>query len=547
MNGSPIAATPARLTWAQRTVAHVGNFAILVPVLVVAGCTTLHPTEPYGSLQAPPEHKARSAPPALLIEVPPLPPSGEALRLADCIALALAQNPELLASGWDAEAARNEIRVQGAQRWPNIHVTGSYFHHQDAQRLVQASSPGAATYLTKDLASADVVLRLPLYAGGRIVNEIRAAELLARASEHGLARTREELVFNVSSTYFGILAQEHVVESLAFSRDTLREHRDRVNALIAAQKAAKVDALRTEVRLADLEQQWLRERNVLEITRRLLANLLGLETLPPSGFDLAVPLVLGEDAPDTADALARAWTGRSDYAAAAAALESQARRVDIARGERDPAVSLEASYGGRWGLGGSGEPSAQASDALTVSRNPTGGAMGLQGASTFPLANGNSLTATLADSGANSLRFNRGGTEAADEFEDVARIGVTMDIPIFEGGAIRARIARERAKLDAARQRLRKLELQIRLEVETAVLNATSARERVGVTEKAIAEAEESLRIEREKYDYGKGAIVDVLDAQSALLTAQTSYYRALADYNIATAQVRLATGDAQP
>ena len=57
-------------------------------------------------------------------------------------------------------------------------------------------------------------------------------------------------------------------------------------------------------------------------------------------------------------------------------------------------------------------------------------------------------------------------------------------------------------------------------------------------------QAEESLRIEREKYDLGKKSITNVLDAQSALLDSQTNYYRALADYNTALAQFRLAVGE---
>jgi outer membrane protein TolC len=171
----------------------------------------------------------------------PAPPLPEAMRTLDeCIAIALQHNPELSAAAWDAEAARKETRIRGAQRWPNVHVTGSYFHHQDAQRLVQPSETGETSYLAKDVASAEVVLRMPLYAGGRIVNEIRAADLLARAEEHSLARSRDELIFNVSSTYFGILAQQRVVESLEFSRDTLGQLLERVEQLIAAQKAATV-------------------------------------------------------------------------------------------------------------------------------------------------------------------------------------------------------------------------------------------------------------------------------------------------------------------
>jgi outer membrane protein TolC len=81
------------------------------------------------------------------------------------------------------------------------------------------------------------------------------------------------------------------------------------------------------------------------------------------------------------------------------------------------------------------------------------------------------------------------------------------------------------------------------LDVETALLNVNSSWERIEAIKKAIEQAQESFRIERLKYDSGKGAIVDVLDAQSALLDSQTNYDRALADYNIALAQLRLAMG----
>ena len=102
----------------------------------------------------------------------------------------------------------------------------------------------------------------------------------------------------------------------------------------------------------------------------------------------------------------------------------------------------------------------------------------------------------------------------------------------------------ESAVVVCCQHRLRKLEQDIWIEVETAVLNVNSAFERISVTRKSVAEAEESLNIERQKYDLGKGAIVDVLDAQRALLDAQTNYFRALSDYHIARAQVRLAIGD---
>lgn len=53
-------------------------------------------------------------------------------------------------------------------------------------------------------------------------------------------------------------------------------HRKMVAELIDAQKAAQVDLLRTEVRLADIEQQLIRERNALRIQSFLLNSFLGV-------------------------------------------------------------------------------------------------------------------------------------------------------------------------------------------------------------------------------------------------------------------------------
>ncbi len=520
-----------------------GLVAVLITAVIVAGCATVHPTDPYENTAPPVAPAAR---PTTTVpetsEAPAVSTAGPGLGLVSCIDLALKHNPEVAATTWDREAALAERRERAGERWPKVGLSGGIFHYQDDQRVVAPSRPGGTSYFTDDLASADLVVRLPLYAGGKIVNGIRAAALLAESSEHTLARTRRELVFNVSSVYYGILAQRHVIESLEFSRKVLKDHVDRVRSLMEAEKVAKVDLLRTDVRLADVDQQLLRERNALAVQHRVLANLLGISTEATTNLDVSGTLALPDGA-TTAGDVTQALARREDYASAKAALEAQARRVDIARGARDPQVSLEASYGGRWGFDGSGDPVTPPASSLST----TAGQPGSTAIShTRPLPNGRALTLTRTAGGATTARVSRAGVDSADDFEDVGRIGITVTIPIFEGGSLRAAVRKEQARLNAARQRLRKLELQIRLDVETASLNVETARQRVDVTHKSIVEAEESLRIEREKYNLGKGTIVDVLDAQSALLTAQTSYYRTLRDYNTALVELRLATGEIQ-
>jgi outer membrane protein TolC len=457
----------------------LGLAAVLAP-----GCVLTNPTDPYSGMARGPHQYAVGGSRLATTQ-----PAQGPLTLAEAIRVALANNPEVAATAHEVDAAAAQRDFAAGQRLPNLHAVSGYSHFLDSQRLLAARENGEPGAFSRDIFASDLVVTMPLFTGGRITSEIKAAELLQKASEHRLARTREELVFNVSSVFYGILAQREVIQSLDFSKKALQEHLKRVGELIAAHKAAKVDQLRTEVRVADLEQQLVGQRNVLAIQQRVLTNLLGLMK-PGQAVDASGKLELAEATVPAADqAIQQALSDRPDYLAARSALEAQAKAVDVARAGHSPTVAVQGAYGGRWAAGTTDRPS---------------------------------------------------GTDSTD---DVGRVGVLVDIPIFEGGRIEARVRQEKARLLAARERLRRLELQVQLDVETAVLNTGSALERVKATEAAVEQAKESLRIEREKYDLGKGAIVDVLDAQSALLDSQTNYYRALADYNVALAQLKLATG----
>mgnify|MGYP000064831173 FL=1 len=447
-------------------------------LLNVVGCAVLQPTDPYAPVFHP--RSFLSSSPAKTPE--PMKPdvAGEPLTLDRCIEVALANNPELAATGREVSASGFRVDQARAQRWPSVSAESGYSRFLDPQRLVQARFNGEPGLFDENLGRTDFTIRMPLFTGGRIINEIAAAELVRQAEENRLARTGEELVFNVSSFFYAILGERKVIQSLEFSVGAMEEHLKRVNALLAAQKAARVDLLRTEVRLADLRQSLVKEQNVLALQKRVLAGLMGLD-YDTERFGVEGKLTFEEVSLDAGVLTAEALDDRPDYLAARSRLEAQARRVDVARAGHLPTVSVVANYGLR--------------------------------------------------------------TDLSEHDEDTGNVGVAATFPLFEGGRVMARVEEERANLAAAQERLRKLELQIRQEVETAVLEVRSSSERVRALAKAIDQGRESLRIERQKYDLGLGSITDVLDAQSALLQAETNTYRAMADFRLALARLDLATG----
>ena len=466
----------------------------------LTGCVLVDPTDPYRPVPA--RQNPVAAARARFDTRQPVLPSP--LTLKACIALARENNPDVGQAGWNVAIAGAEHAIAAGQRWPSLSVVGGYDHNLDNQRLIAPRSTTDPGVFTRKVTSGELVLTMPIFTGGRITSEIQAAQLLREAADHRLTRTREELIFNVSSVFYGMLAQRHVISSIDFSNKALEEHRQRVTDLVEVQKAARVDLLRTQVRLADLKQQRVRENNVLAILQRVLINLLGVND--PSGqLEIEGELTFEPVQADLPASLDLAFARRADYLAARAEVEAQARRVDAARAVRWPEVSLRGSYGIRHATDPAGQPrTTSTSDGKTSTTTPPEG----------------------------------------DTTEDVGFFGVTAELPLFEGGRIMARIRKERSALGAAQERLRKLELQIRLDVQTAILDIDAARERVVATQEAITQARESLRIEREKYDLGRSSQTDVLDAQSALVDAETNYYRALADYNTSRAELALAVGD---
>jgi outer membrane protein TolC len=265
---------------------------------------------------------------------------------------------------------------------------------------------------------------------------------------------------------------------------------------VEVEKAAKVDLLRTEVRVADLEQSLEKETNVLEVQKRLLANLMGLD-FEKARMKFAGKLTFENVGYRAEQLVSRALELRPDFKAAKERLESQARRVDVAKAGHYPNVNLVGAYGYR----GSGIMG------VNDDRNPLN------------------------------------PTDRGPFYDDDGQIGVTVTLPLFEGGRISAKVREEVSALAAAQERLRKLNLQVRQEVETAILDVDSSSARVKATEKALEQARESLRVETLKYNLGAGTITDVLDAQTALLLTETNYYRALADFRSALARLKLAVG----
>ena len=121
--------------------------------------------------------------------------------------------------------------------------------------------------------------------------------------------------------------------------------------------------------------------------------------------------------------------------------------------------------------------------------------------------------------------------------------GAQLSWNLWDFGRTQSRIAEAKATARARAELSAEATLQRRLELTAADSAVRSAEARIAASRLAVEQARESLRIEQSKYDLGRGAIVDVLDAQSAAVEAESLRARALADYAVAAASRDFAAG----
>lgn len=118
-----------------------------------------------------------------------------------------------------------------------------------------------------------------------------------------------------------------------------------------------------------------------------------------------------------------------------------------------------------------------------------------------------------------------------------------MQWTLFSGLDTRAQVAQTREKLSQLQIQHKDLGEQVRLDVQNSFLSVRDTADRIRVTEKAVTQGEENLRLNEERYKEQVGTATDVIDAQTLLTRTRVNYFTALYDHQMAKAQLLWAMG----
>ncbi len=407
----------------------------------------------------------------------------EPLTLAQAVETALENNPGLGASRFETAIRSLEKDVAQAQHYPVVELNASYRHYSDPSLVYPLAEAGQFPPLAPDVINTGLSLRLPLYAGGKLV----AAEQLATYQEQeavGLLRQNEQdLIFNVVSTYTRALqlndlfrAQSQRLRSLAAQVDELERKQQ-------AGRVIRLDVLRVRSQLSRAKVDHAATAQGEQDALNLLAALLNLPAInrklePTPYMELTVP-----GSAQHLSTLAHKQNPR--VAQARAQLESAKAQLEMARGERRLQVDL--------------------------------------------LAN----VQTRRDD----------EWEGRDDWD----IGVAIKIPVFDAGVRRSRIDQANARRLRSQQALNNTLNEISAEAYAALGNLNTAGAQADAARDALEEAKEAMHIESRRYRTGRSAVTDLLSAESALWSAIAAHNQAMYDGFVAQVRLLRAVGELKP
>ena len=125
-----------------------------------------------------------------------------------------------------------------------------------------------------------------------------------------------------------------------------------------------------------------------------------------------------------------------------------------------------------------------------------------------------------------------------------ASVGMTWPNAPWSRGALDAKKAEAAADVESALASVHELERQIRLNVHEAYVRVVGAGQRASLLRTTVVpQSEQTLEISRVAYQADRLDFLAVVDNQRALLDAQLNYFRALADRELALADLSRAVG----
>ena len=324
-----------------------------------------------------------------------------------------------------------------------------------------------------------------LYDTGRnkLQREIRKESLLG--SEETLRNTQVTVAANAKRAYYDLVLKFLNRDVEREKLNNLEEHLKTAQGFYEVGNSAFIEVTKAQADVATARVSLMKAENDILISQEALRVAMGTDISGPFNVALSTELLLPQPAEEVNELISQALRDRGDYKKLQHDVRGNELSIKNAARANSPTINGQA---------------------------------------------GSSLA-------------KREGTSATTDYN----VGISLNIPLEDGGAMKASVASARAQLESVNADIESLQQQITYGVRSAALSLINATDRVKSSELSVKYAEENLELARGRYEVGVGDPLELSDAVSTLASSRYTYYQALYDAQTARADLDEALGHLPP
>ncbi len=405
--------------------------------------------------------------------------------LRSALVAAYNTNPTLEGARAEQRANDENVPIQRAAGRPSLSAQGQY-----TENIKNAD--GALTAAARSV-SASASLSVPIYSGGAVRNSIAAAKIRVEAGQANLRGTESSVFSQVVGAYMDVIQNEAIVglnrSNVEVLEVNLQATSDRfeigdLTRTDVAQSRSRLELARGQARAAEANLIEARERYI-----RLVGRPPGdLEAPPPLPNLPATPI----------DAVNVALESNPDLIAAQERRKASSYDIEVAGAGRLPRVEIFSS----------GSYSNNLNSQGVIPGLPAG----------FAQANTNTT----------------------------AQVGARLSIPLYQGGRPAAQERQAQARSSQAIEQEIEIERSVIAQTRSAYSAWQASNEIITSSQSAVDAATLSLEGVRAENSVGNRTILDILNAEQELLSAQVELVRARRNAYVAGFSLLAAMGKAE-
>ncbi len=464
------------------------------------------------------------------------------LTLEHAIRLAKENNPVYLSTRNDIGASDWQVREAYGAFLPTVRGNGSASYTEAGVQRIGTLDFGAQS---TDWYSSRYNLNMSWTLDGNTIFGVQNARASRNATEALVEAAEFDLESMVAMQYMGVLRMRDGVDVAIRQLDRARQNSEIIQTRVASGAAAGTDGKQAEVDLGRAEVGLIQAERQLREATSFLAEQIGI-AIGETEVALVSEFTVFEPMWDRATLMQQALSSHPSLNAFVAQVGAGRARVRQAASQYFPTVSLSTGISGN---------TLQALNQDFVRNTVTSEQDARRENCDFMNALNQGLTQPLpgyefqdcsgfvATDQMIQGALNKNASFPWNFTKTPMSFTLTVSIPVFTGFTRQRQVAEAQQAAEDAEHGQRAEELRLRTAVTQAFDNLTAAHRVVQLEERNRQVAEEQLQLQQRRYSLGAAALLELMDAQTTVSTADQAYLNAVYDFHWNLIRLEAAVG----